>query len=275
MSEQTYGPYPGDANHPDPEAAGRAFVEELKKPIERGAITIRVPFTERVVPWEGTDRGWWRAVDGSMAITVSRDRREVRIELNDVYASVQAAWPGEAKPVAPALGYVVRGKGTCCAEHEWAAVHQEVIEGTPDRAEATEFSTPREAFAVATRFEEARILAIAEDGTETPLPTYGEALEQISRIMDATAGIGFTGPEDRATERVDLLLASRESIARQRDEVQAERDAERKAWARLAVAGFVQAVEQRPDTLAEYDGARRALQALGVDVDDLLEKANR
>ena len=79
-------------------------------------------------------------------------------------------------------GYVVRGKGTCCAEHEWAAVHQEVIEGTPDRAEATEFSTPREAFAVATRFEEARIFAIAEDGTETPLPSYEEALAKLASV---------------------------------------------------------------------------------------------
>jgi hypothetical protein len=74
---------------------------------------------------------------------------------------------------------------------------------------------------------------------------------------------------------VDLLLASRESIARQRDEVRAERDAERKAWARLAVTGFAHVAEQRPDVLAEYSAARRALQALGVDVDDLLEEANR
>jgi hypothetical protein len=92
----------------------------------------------------------------------------------------------------------------------------------------------------------------------------------------AYAGMRWhTNPKDRATERLDLLLASRESIARQRDEVRAERDAERKAWARLAVTGFAHVAEQRPDVLAEYSAARRALQALGVDVDDLLEEANR
>ena len=59
-------------------------------------ITITVPYTTRELSFEVMDRGWSRAHDGSMSITAIRGRREVRVELNDVYPAIErAAWPAE------------------------------------------------------------------------------------------------------------------------------------------------------------------------------------
>jgi hypothetical protein len=189
-----------------------------------------------------------------------------------------------------AKGYVVRGK---CDGRE---VRPHRDDGAFSPA-ATSAATFREhvfesaggasgAFAHLTRCgcTDVRILAVAEDGTETPLPSYEEALAQLSRITEGTAGIGFAGPEDRATDRVDLLLASRDAIARERDEARASHEAERKAWARFYVASenvFVMAIgsfgegrDLAPER-AKREAAREALRALGVDVDTLLKEADR
>ena len=56
------------------------------------------------------------------------------------------------------------------------------------REDATVFATIREAVVEAgDGFVTARIFAVAEDGTETPLPTYEEALAQLDAVRAALA----------------------------------------------------------------------------------------
>ena len=94
MSAPIYGPFPGDPHHPDPDAAGRALLEEMKRPIERGAITITVPFVVRETGFDEDDTG---SVSNGFDrwLTINRARREVRIAQADIGKAVLAAWPGE------------------------------------------------------------------------------------------------------------------------------------------------------------------------------------
>ena len=85
------------------------------------------------------------------------------------------------------------------------------------REDATVFATIREAVIEAgDGFATARIVAVVEDGTETPLPTYEEALAENERLRE-------------------------------------ERDALSAAWARYAAAALVAIGE--PNILTDYDTA--------------------
>lgn len=195
-------------------------------------------------------------------------------------------------------GYVVRGTWRGVREvyaYWWAPIADvqwtDRRDGVPKDG-ALLFATLGDAIRAvfkSSHLSDVHILAVAEDGTETPLPSYEEALaaiemwwapidveRNVQRLVRAHRlwGRGLSNVSKGALER--LVRTYVDAFARWSREVQrlwAERDARDKAWARLASAGFVQAVERRPDTLAEYDAARRALLGLGVDVDALLEAA--
>ena len=86
-----------------------------------------------------------------------------------------------------ARGYVVRGTdddGEAWATYERASVSgwRTHTAATESRRDATLFETPDEAARSAADFRErftgVTIFAVAEDGTESPLPTYEEALQR-------------------------------------------------------------------------------------------------
>ena len=87
-------------------------------------------------------------------------------------------------PAQSVKGYVVRwdkalGQTLCAIQGGTSTVRQE---------NSTVFATIREAVVEAgDGFVTARIFAVAEDGTETPLPTYEEALAQLDAVRAALA----------------------------------------------------------------------------------------
>lgn len=81
-----------------------------------------------------------------------------------------------------APGYIVKGIGRSSERTLWATRNR-LFEGLADtREKAATFGTVPEAIGAMAQFHacrDVRILAVAEDGTETPLPTYEEALAEI------------------------------------------------------------------------------------------------
>lgn len=147
------------------------------------------------------------------------------------------------------------------------------------REDATVFATIREAVIEAgDGFATARIVAVAEDGTETPVPSYEEALAEnerlraeVDRWQKSEAGCVRAG-----LEKVGQLKA-------ENDRLRSERDALSAAWARCAAAAVEDrdaqiaadmeqhgGEEWRARTQQEVEAAKGALRALGVDVDALL-----
>lgn len=252
-----------------------------------------------------------------------------------------------------ANGYVVRGKdndGDAWAVDDKASVSgwRAYTAAAERRDAATLYATPDEAAGAAAKFRErfadVVILAVAEDGTETPLLSHEAALAVLARVRDEAqfaqdhkrgGGMSVGGPPllaglppsalrgvfpgghplayetataDRwawAAERFRVLddctdvalyrvhndgfeerlpsyeeaLASRDAIARQRDSMQAEREAERKAWTRLLDAErahhdhtLLLSETERDDDMkgprAAVVEAEEALRALGVDPEE-------
>lgn len=150
---------------------------------ERRFITITVPYTTET---SGFPPGWsiTRGDDKNQFIgAVVGDGKAVLLSHADIGAAVLAAWPGEPK-AAPAVvkGYVVQVNFEGHSDFLWR-VSDGCFTGCP-REKRTTFSTLSEAIQ-AHRMPKSppadvRIFAVAEDGTETPLPSYEGALTEIS-----------------------------------------------------------------------------------------------
>lgn len=143
---------------------------------------------------------------------------------------------------------------------------------------------------------EATIYAVAEDGTETPLPTYEEALSIVDHArrltcdgyIDSALAWVDRNRGDNLREMVGIQDAGHiEEMADKIRRLHAERDARDKAWARLVRAAaddidsmHLSAADPTEENVAEhsrknaeYWAARRALRDLGVDADALLAEA--
>ena len=175
-------------------------------------------------------------------------------------------------------GYVVKGKHFGTGATMWLAYEptgEHVV--APRASQRTTFQALASAIQAWCDAQvmclEPRIFAVAEDGTETLLPSYEEALAQWRE--DARQMQALYEETHRALDAAVV----------ERDALRAERDTERKAWARLVKAtteerdaaacaiaerergvrgGYI-ALEQR-----ELMAARQALRDLGVGVDALL-----
>ena len=96
-------------------------------------------------------------------------------------------------------GYVVRGIGTSSERTLWA-MHGGLLDGllADSRAEAAEYATIGEAIGALPKMAYCRdvtILAISGDGTETPLPSYEEALAALATVRDeAQKALDDKGP---------------------------------------------------------------------------------
>ena len=162
-------------------------------------------------------------------------------------------------------GYVVRG-----------IAPGNVVHTEPRRTVGEAIST-RDAMLMAGG-SDVTIFAVAEDGTETPVPSYEEALAEnerlraeVDRWQKSEAGCVRAG-----LEKVGQLKA-------ENDRLRSERDALSAAWARCAAAAVEDrdaqiaadmeqhgGEEWRARTQREVESAKGALRALGVDVDALL-----
>ena len=99
-----------------------------------------------------------------------------------------------------AKGYVVRGKYKGEDVYSYGPTDgfgTGAIEISPRCIWTLDNATHCRWFMVGRGCTDVTILAVAEDGTETPLPSYEEALAQLSRIMEGTAGIGFVALRTR------------------------------------------------------------------------------
>ena len=179
-------------------------------------------------------------------------------------------------------GYAVRGKwrnGRDVYAFWWAAICD--VQWTIDRDAVPKdgellFATTGDAIKAvfkSSHLANVCIFAVAEDDTETLLPSYEEALAQWSE--DARQMQALYEETHRALDAAVV----------ERDALRAERDTERKAWARLVKATVEErdaaacaiaerergarggdiALEQR-----ELMAARQALRDLGVGADALL-----
>lgn len=144
-------------------------------------------------------------------------------------------------------GYVVKGVGRSSERTLWAM--RESLGLADTREEAATFDGVDEAIAAMAQLHacrDVRVFAVAEDGSETPVPTYEEALEQ-ARAIDAIdaavseAGIGPRGLQDTLIARVGRLIA----------DANAESDRLRAAEARIEELEAQLALAQRPDPLIE------------------------
>lgn len=137
-------------------------------------------------------------------------------------------------------------------------------------------------------FTDARIFAVAEDGTETPLLTYEEALAEVGEahaaldevVARCDAGDGSTlSLSVRAVTATKIVAA----LVQRSDAALAlikRLRAERALWMRLVKAerahhDQTDLLGERDDDMkgawGEVDAARQALRELGVDVDVLLK----
>ena len=203
-------------------------------------------------------------------------------------------------------GYVVRGK-----DHDgdaWAAQANASANGwrtytdaTERRDAATLYASADEAAGAAAdfreRFADVTILAVAEDGTETPLPSYEEALAELDHLRTHVAALPIAlAPVPLGDVRPAVMggkgIECRECRARPpyHEATCSRRTAgdERLAWARYVDAAIdnmeATIAEERGEfradtwharTRAALDDAAKALRDLGVDVDALLEAADR
>ncbi len=127
-----------------------------------------------------------------------------------------------------AKGYVVRGKDD--DGKAWAVYAKANVSGwrthtdaTESRDAATLFETPDEAARSAADFRErfgtVAIFAVAEDGTETPLPSYEEALAENERLRATAEDVccGFTeegevkGPLSLRINRLRVALGAQKA----------------------------------------------------------------
>lgn len=113
-----------------------------------------------------------------------------------------------------ARGYVVRGKDRDKGDDLWAMVHKGLsgatAVATEERVFATEYPTPTRALAAAVQLQEwcedVVILAVDKDGTETPIPSYEEALARLDMVDDILAATGRPGDGDTLVARVGHAL---------------------------------------------------------------------
>lgn len=159
-------------------------------------------------------------------------------------------------------GYAVRGKwrnGRDVYAFWWAAICD--VQWTIDRDAVPKdgellFATTGDAIKAvfkSSHLANVCIFAVAEDDTETLLPSYEEALAQWSE--DARQMQALYEETHRALDAAVV----------ERDALRAERDTERKAWARLVLVQGCGA-----DGMAESNAAKKTLRALGANVDALL-----
>jgi hypothetical protein len=104
-------------------------------------------------------------------------------------------------------GYVVRGVGKASGRERWVQQDDDVFYLVPSRENATMLVTISCAVEVVANvsLDSARIVAVADDGTETLLPSYEEALAQIERIP---------GLEQANREAHQAIAALKAKIAR-------------------------------------------------------------
>lgn len=90
-------------------------------------------------------------------------------------------------------GYVVRGKGTAGVEHAVSAdAHTMLTPGWPAPRLTLADATKACCVMIGGGFTDVRIFAVAEDGTETPLPSYEEAIGRLTAIAeDAESAIAW------------------------------------------------------------------------------------
>lgn len=118
-----------------------------------------------------------------------------------------------------AKGYVVRGTGVYCVGALWA--RDNGADPTPLREKATRFRTLNAAAGATVGLAPlVTIFAVAEDGTETPLPSYEEALAEIGRLRAENEAQRFRAVEAEAAafnanEEIERLCAE---VARLRRE---------------------------------------------------------
>jgi hypothetical protein len=126
-----------------------------------------------------------------------------------------------------------------------------------------------------------RIFAVAEDGSETVVPTYEEALALLNETRAQTC---TPMPLEELPAFMQRALSESLDLDREIERLKSERDAEQKAWARLFDATetlwcvATGAMADRRDVAPEREArgaAKQALRDLGVDVDALLTEARK
>ncbi len=106
-------------------------------------------------------------------------------------------------------GYVVRGKDADAGDTLWAYDPQIRTAATETRVDASLLETPSDALAASVALsdhcKDVTILAVFEDGSETPLPNYEEALAEIERLSRSEAAC-----VREALEQVGVARAERD-----------------------------------------------------------------
>ena len=89
--------------------------------------------------------------------------------------------------------YVVRGKGTAGVEHAVSAdAHTTLTHGWPAPRLALADAVKACCFMIGGGFRDVQISRVADDGAETPLPTYEEAIGRLTAIAeDAESAIAW------------------------------------------------------------------------------------